>query len=278
MRKTKQRHPTHSQQTNARRWLYLSLSAAFLGIGLVAGAALYPGPYDWQYTVVSALASSKHNPQGGVWFSSALAVSFGFLWPFVSSIQTQAGSAPRLARIAKISLRVGIVCGVLMGIESISTSVLPERWEKTHEALALFSFLSFYLGLLALSSSLASKSKPALIAALAIALPLLCIGASQLALYLDQRDLGWVDQSWRDLGVPLWKSFAFWQWIAFLSLWPSLAVLGASRFAEPPMTPPLCQSCGDPLAEANRRFGFCDRCATESSSACCSIDRSFGPD
>ncbi|MGH7481147.1 MAG: hypothetical protein ACRELV_03260, partial [Longimicrobiales bacterium] len=57
------------------------------------------------------------------------------------------------------------------------------------------------------------------------AAPLVAVGVTQLALYLDQRDLGWVDAGWRAMGVPLWLSFAFWQWLAVALLWVGLGFL-----------------------------------------------------
>ncbi len=44
-------------------------------------------------------------------------------------------------------------------------------------------------------------------------------------LYLTQRELGWVDASWREKGIPIWLSFAFWQWWMIASLWVGLGML-----------------------------------------------------
>jgi hypothetical protein len=57
-------------------------------------------------------------------------------------------------------------------------------------------------------------------AALLVILPIIAVGLSQFLLYVGQRELGWVNTGWRELGVPLWLSFAFWQWLA-------VALLGA---------------------------------------------------
>jgi hypothetical protein len=91
-----------------------------IAVGVSVAMARYPGGFDWAYTVISRLASSEHNPGGGLWLSGGLLV----------------------------------------------------------------------------------------------VVPLLAIGISQVALYFDQRDLGWVNTGWREMGIPLWLSFAFWQWLA----------------------------------------------------------------
>jgi hypothetical protein len=74
--------------------------------------------------------------------------------------------------------------------------------------------------------------------ALLVVLPLCAVGLSQLALYFDQRDLGWVNTAWREMGVPVWLSFAFWQWLAvwflglglgYLVLWKPRRRMGAGR-------------------------------------------------
>jgi hypothetical protein len=61
--------------------------------------------------------------------------------------------------------------------------------------------------------------------ALLVSTPVVAIGITQFWLYLQQRDLGWVDTSWREMGIPLWFSFAFWQWLAIAILWMGLGVL-----------------------------------------------------
>jgi hypothetical protein len=61
--------------------------------------------------------------------------------------------------------------------------------------------------------------------ALIVASPLVAISMTQFWLYIEQRDLGWVDTSWREMGIPLWISFAFWQWLAIAALWVGLGLL-----------------------------------------------------
>ncbi|EDY84803.1 hypothetical protein VDG1235_4436 [Verrucomicrobiia bacterium DG1235] len=195
--------------------------------GLVLALRGYPGDFDWQYTVVSALASQKHNPAGGVWYSAGLGVAMLWLWPYLGRLRSgRANGVAILESVALKAMRAGIVFGVLMGLESILVPELPEVLEKLHELLALSCFLCFYIGVLCVSVNRMQSEKRFVFPVALIVIPIIAIGVSQLTLYLGQRDLGWVDQSWRELGVPLWQSFAFWQWLALFFLWGALGMLG----------------------------------------------------
>lgn len=209
---------------------------AFAFVAFCAGAALsargYPErPYDWMYVVMSALASRKHNPDGGHWFALGLAIAMLALWPVVRWLQARAaGPTPRWPFRA---LRVAIACGVAMGIEWIAFDHLSDYVHKAHEALALGVFLGLYLGVLGLYLARLRRDPRAWLGSALVLAPLLAIGLTQLALYLDQRDLGWVDAGWRALGIPVWLSFAFWQWVAVAALWAGLGHLVWSTAGRP---------------------------------------------
>lgn len=207
-------------------WTCYGLSVSILVISWAIALSLYPGAFDWQYTVVSALASRKHNPEGGPWFAGGLGLALALLWPFVTSVWGARKRRNRLERRFILALRLGLIFGALMAVESILDPALPQRLEKTHEFLALLAFLFCYAAILGISLSSLGREKRFPWSALLLAAPIVGIGLSQFALYLGQRDLGWVDQSWRELGVPLWQSFAFWQWQALGILWIATGILG----------------------------------------------------
>jgi hypothetical protein len=96
---------------------------------------------------------------------------------------------------------------------------------KGHELLALAGFLSVYLGILGLLAQLVRRQRLYVVPALLIASPLIAIGITQLWLYFEQRELGWVRPNWRAMGIPLWLSFAFWQWLAIGFLWAGLGLV-----------------------------------------------------
>jgi len=61
---------------NAALLVYAAAVAAIV-IGVSVAMARYPGGFDWVYTVISRLASTRHNPDGGRWLSGGLLVGAG---------------------------------------------------------------------------------------------------------------------------------------------------------------------------------------------------------
>jgi len=201
-------------------WWYIA-SALVLSFGFIMAAKHYPGGFDWAYTVVSALASQKHNPEGSVWFAGAFGLSMVLLWPYVTSLKKNlCPFLPATAKYAIATLRFGLICGVVLGIERLLIRDLSAMVDKAHEFIALLAFLGFYFGTLGLLFQVMLRHRIYILPVLLVASPLVAIGVTQLWLYIYQRDLGWVDTSWREMGIPIWLSFAFWQWLAigFLGL------------------------------------------------------------
>jgi hypothetical protein len=170
---------------------------------------------------MSALASRKHNPEGGLWFSLALGLSMLLLWPAVTYLRATADAR----HWPTAAFRLGIVCGIAMGIERLSFTHLSDLVYKAHELLAIGVFLGLYLGVLGHYVLRLRQDRSGLAGALAVGAPLAAIGITQAMLYFDQRDLGWVDHGWRAMGIPVWLSFAFWQWLAVALLWAGLGHL-----------------------------------------------------
>ncbi|MEN8170795.1 MAG: hypothetical protein ABFS08_11290 [Pseudomonadota bacterium] len=188
-------------------------------------ASHYPGGYDWFYTVVSDLASQKHNPAGSIWFAGALSLSMVLLWPYVSTLKQGMRSSLSASRYTIGALRLGLICGALVGIERLLVHDISAWLHKSHEAVALITFLCWYFGIIGLLIQVMLRHRIYAFPALIVVFPLLAIGITDFLLYLEQRDLGWVDASWREMGVPIWLSFAFWQWLAVGFLWVGLGLL-----------------------------------------------------
>jgi hypothetical protein len=201
------------------RW-YL-LGTALLVMGILCAAARYPQGFDWHYTVISALASRKHNPGGAAWFAAAIATAMACLWPAVTQLTREA----RVPYWVMISLRVGVVCGVFVGVERLVFYHFSNEVKKGHEVIALIAFLSFYAGLIGLYVNRALHRRGFLLPAILVVVPLLGVGFRELSLYVLQRDVGWADYDWKGTGLPLWLSFAFWQWAAAGLLWISIGHL-----------------------------------------------------
>lgn len=81
-----------------------------------------------------------------------------------------------------------------------------------------------YLGVIGALVQMAWRQGGYVAPLLIVLTPLVAIAVVQLTLYLGQRDLGWVDTGWREMGIPVWLSFAFWQWLALAFLWLGLAL------------------------------------------------------
>jgi hypothetical protein len=198
------------------------VAAALASAGVGVAAARYPGGFDWQYQVMSVLASSVHNPEGGAWFATGLALSILALWPVTTRLREV---MPRGAgtRAGVGALRAGIALGVMTGLERLPPLDASGIFQYSHELLAFASFLSLYFGIVAICVVQLRSGhgrQPLPIAMLAY---FTVLGALMLYLWLGQRELGWVGRHWRTLGLEPWRSFAFWQWLACASVWMAFA-------------------------------------------------------
>ncbi len=203
-------------------------SLLLMVLGSVLAARRFPGGFDIAYTVMSALASRKHNPEGGMWFSGALAVAMILLWPVASCLGAPEPGGTR-PRIPIVALRTGLICGALLGTERFFIFHLSDLVYKAHELIAVLTFLGLYVGIVGLYGERMRHDMRFVWPALLVCVPLVAIGVGQALLWLGQRDVGWVDVAWRELGIPVWLSFAFWQWVAVALLWVGLGHLLMSR-------------------------------------------------
>jgi hypothetical protein len=203
----------------ARLWYGAAVLVATLGVAIAA--VRFPGGFDWVYTVISRLGSHRHNPDGARWLAAGLLGATILLWPVARHLDPGAGSAAA-GRLPALALRAGLAGGVLLAVEGLFALDLSRIGRKAHEALALVTFVGLYTGVVGL---LVQRGRRAGRYALLVLLPLCAVGVSQLALYLGQRDLGWVNTAWREMGVPFWFSFAFWQWLAVAFLGLGLGLL-----------------------------------------------------
>jgi len=195
-------------------------------VGMVLAARHYPGGYDWPYTVISALASQKHNPAGNAWFAGALCLSMVLLWLYVSLISPGLRrSLPSAAKYTIASLRAGIIFAAVVGVERLLFRDISSWLYKSHELLALVAILTLYCGILGLLIQAMQRQKIYLWPVVLVATPLLVIFITQFWLYIQQSDLGWTGTGWREKGIPFWLSFAFWQWLEIVFLWIGLGLL-----------------------------------------------------
>lgn len=227
---------TSWQQRTA--WICYGLSVATIVTGGLIAAHRYPGSFDWTRQVISALASQKHNPDGSLWFASALGLGLALIWPASSALREMvSGTRSRVASIAFWTLRAGLVGGMLVGAERAIFFHFSNRLRKGHEALALFTFLLLYAGVLGLELAHLRARNSSRWMTLLVVVPLVAVGASEFVLYLGQRGVGWLDHDWRQSDLALWARFAFWQWLALATLWLAaghlLYIATRRRFTRP---------------------------------------------
>lgn len=220
-------HESSANSHHARGLGWYCASLLVLGAGMILAARDFPGGYDWSYTVVSALASRRHNPAGSFWFAGALALSMALLWPYLSVLKRGLLlQRPGATKFLIGAVRTGIACGVFVGVERLLIRDISSEWIKgSHELLALITFMALHVGIFGLLIQAAHRQKIYIIPAFIVAVPLIAMIASPIWMALDPRDLGWVGPDWRELGIPLWLSFAFWQWLAMGCLAAGLGLL-----------------------------------------------------
>ncbi len=205
-----------------QRALIFYLSALLVMLtGILLSAQYYPGDFDWAYTVASALMSQKHNPNGSAWFGVAMSGSTFLLWFYVSVLRQ---SIPGVNKSFKF-IQLGLVCGMLLGLERLIFYDLSRLIHKAHELIALLTFAGLYFGIIGVMVRLWQQDRRARMLVLLAAIPLSIVSIQLFYLYLTQRHLGWVNVTWREMGIPIWVSFAFWQWWMIGSLWLGLGVL-----------------------------------------------------
>jgi hypothetical protein len=235
---------TTLQRRAARAALPVAVLAFWFGV-LIA-MSRYPSEYDWRYMPLSNLLSPRRDPAGYPWASAGIAVSglCGLGW--------SAASARFWSHEFAGSRSSGIWMIRLGGLSAPLAAVPPEWLRRVPEGHQLFTLLTFAgscLGIVYLMFRSIERIFPtgpprpvrrnrllATIVAGAATLPILLAGLAQLYVFYVLPELGWVKLSWRANGVPVYLSFAFWEWITcfvlsayalFLSLAWSGKLIGA---------------------------------------------------
>ncbi len=207
-------------RSTAMVWYMAAVVAFFAGV--IMAAVRYPNGYDWVYTVVSSLASQKRNPEGGYWFAAALSLSMALMWYSIALLKKVGGHRAAVDRTFLQMLHVAVMAAFVVGLERLLFYDLSAMVDKLHEFIALIAFIAFYAGTLGLLVRRMQQQKIYLLPMLAVAVPIIVIGAVVFWLYLAQRGIGWVGVEWREMEIPFWLSFAFWQWLEVAFLWLGL--------------------------------------------------------
>jgi hypothetical protein len=190
--------------------------------GMWAASRHYPSEYDWRYMTISSLLYPDRDPHGFAWaWGGVLLCALGGLCWVRALIDTNRATNCRSRPVGIWALGFGYVC-------MVSCALWPGRLLKLprgHDLLALLAFVAICFGtaqltylavernLLRRSPELRARARvlAALVAVTAL-LPILLEGVTQADVAHAFPHLPWVGLEWRARGVPVYLSFAFWEW------------------------------------------------------------------
>jgi hypothetical protein len=193
---------------------------AFWGGMSMAGRS-YPSEYDWRYMTMSSLVYAERNPHG-YWWGRGGIVLCGLAGLYWTTVVVRNGKQAGVAKrpIGIWGLGGGYLC-------MTCCALLPERLlpiPKGHDFLALAAFVGICIGMVHSTFKVVERSarvanlagSPRLHAGIlaGIALSPIVLGAlAQAYISYALPGLPWVSLAWRARGVPVYLSFAFWEWV-----------------------------------------------------------------
>ena len=212
----------------------IPIGAFFFIGGLALSAWLFPGAFDWRYQAMSSLASPAKNPAGHLYWSLAITLSIVTGLPTCGYFARRfALSSSSMSAYASFALRTGYLTGILLGFETAFFPNYGGLIYKAHEITAIITIAGIYLGVAGFWYCLTVwlvkvRRRPAWFGAsvfLLPAVPMTGVMLSQAWLFFDPNRPGWVSREWIALGIPVWLSFAFWEWLAVCGLVLCICIL-----------------------------------------------------
>src|SRR5215469_15604459 len=183
----------------------IGLLAFWMGLGMAAQS--YPSEYDWRYMTISSLLYQDRNPHGYGWGRAGLVICgvCGLYWAL---------RGVRVHGFTAVSLAAGYLAMVLCALLPSPLFGIP----KPHEVLAVTAFIAVCIGVSRLSFATLVKGRAGrqrLFAITVSSLPLLpVVLAAAAQTYAIRAHLPWVSIAWRERGLSMYWSFAFWEWLA----------------------------------------------------------------
>ena len=212
---------------------------AFWG-GMWMAAQGYPSEYDWRYMTISSLVYDDRNPNGYLWARAGI-VLCGLAGLYWTTALVRKKRPPRISgrAIGIRALGVGYLC-------MTCCALLPERAlgiPKIHDFLALAAFVGICIGMVRTTFKAVERPAPldkvvdrySVYAIILAGIPLTPIVLAALAqAYVSHAlpGLPWVSLSWRARGVPIYLSFAFWEWVTCAVFSTYMVILPLTRLAE----------------------------------------------
>jgi hypothetical protein len=190
--------------------------------GMWTASRRFPSEYDWRYMTISSLLYPDRDPSGYVWAwgGVALCALGGLCWVAVL-LEINRVTESRSQSVGSWALGFGYVCMVCCALWPGRLLKLP----RGHDLLALLAFVAICVGTvqltyLAIARNLRRWSPDFPIRARVVGgvvagaalLPILLEGLTQAEVAHAFPHLPWVGLEWRARGVPLYLSFAFWEW------------------------------------------------------------------
>jgi hypothetical protein len=212
------------------------LGVLALWTGIILSARQSPSEFDWRYMTMSVLLSPRDNPSGRAWAAAGIGLCGLAVLCWTVALNAPRGTKPDSASRPRglYWLRWGSACMLGAGVLPLRVPGVP----KGHEILTLLAFTGLCVGLVRLTldrvghtagraTTAASQTGLAgfAFASLLVA-PIVFAGLAQAYVFYAVPELHWVGLAWRARGVPVYLSFAFWEWVTVVLLSVYLTVLG----------------------------------------------------
>ncbi len=196
-----------------------SLGVLAFWCGMVLAARRFPSEYDWRYITISTLVYPDRNPAGWLWARAGLVLCglAGLWWTLV--LRDESRMRPGRGSTGLAPLGLGYAC--------MTACALVPEWRigipRVHECLAMAGFFGICIGMARIAWRAAARGgrgarlpgSPRLHAAILVGLVLspIVLAAAAQAYVSHVLRLPWVNLGWRARGVPVYLSFAFWEWV-----------------------------------------------------------------
>jgi hypothetical protein len=206
---------------------------AFWG-GVLMAIHRYPSEYDWRFMTLSSLIYPERDPAGHLWAMAGVVICglCGLSWAALLARQWKPDD-PEQRPVGIWALRIGSFC-------MACCAMLPDRLvrvPKGHEILAVLAFFSLCIAMVNLTYHAlgGGRIRAGLVATAALS-PIMLAALTQAYVSHAFPGIPWVNLTWRDLGMPVYLSFAFWQWMTCIVFSLYIATLSLRSRSSNPRT------------------------------------------
>jgi hypothetical protein len=216
----------------------VTLGTLAFWVGMTEARQSFPSEYDWRYITISSLVYAERNPSGFLWARG------GILLCGIAGLYWTARLLRRWKQLCIVEPPIGISALGLGFLCMTCCALVPEgrlAVPRGHDFLALAAFVGICVGMAFLTFRVIEQSPRVrklpgsprlyarLLAGFAVS-PIAVTAVAQLYVSHELPGLPWVSLAWRERGVPVYLSFAFWEWVTCAVF--SLYMLLLSRTTE----------------------------------------------